>query len=235
MRCGFLCWHSHGAAEPHPQEAWAEALPRTMRAAGSLDSGCGPSHHAATPYLVSRVRGPGLGHQQPHHGVPLLSRPAVPCGHCEGHLLRGDAQLPGGVDCPVCPDFEVQAVGLILQPLAPQTAAELNWKRRGRRSGWPGGPGWQQSQCILGLQRASGRSSLSSPPHCEGCLLHRCPEGPPGAHHRPNAAASPRQMWLPMLPWHLPQSVSARWAPPTQRHFLVTLLPHANSHCLSKP
>lgn len=91
-----------------------------------------------TPYLVSRVHGRGgLGHQQPHHGVPPLGRLAVPRGHSERHLLRGDPQLPGSEDRSVRPDFEVHAVGLILSPLRPQTAAELDCKRRGGEGSGP--------------------------------------------------------------------------------------------------
>ena len=82
------------------------------------------------PYLVS---GRGLGHQQPHHGIPSLGHLAVPRGHSEGHLPGGDPQLPGSEDRAVCPNFEVHAVGLILRPLGPQTAAELDCKRRERR------------------------------------------------------------------------------------------------------
>lgn len=110
---------------------------------------------AVTPYLVSGVRGRGLGHQQAHHGVPSLGRLAVPRGHSEGHLLRGDLQLPGGEDGPVGPDFEVQAVGLILRPLGPQAAAELDCKRRekrvrGGRTGWRAG-GARSQRRVRGL------------------------------------------------------------------------------------
>ena len=105
-----------------------------------------PSLHAVMPYLVSGVRGRGLGHQQPHCGVPALSRLVVPRSHGEGHLLGGDAQLPGGEDRPVGPDLEVHAVGLIVRPLGSQAAAELDCKRKGIRSGWVG-KAWRAGAC----------------------------------------------------------------------------------------
>lgn len=92
-------------------------------------------HRGGPPYLVSRAGGRGLGHQQPHQGVPSLRHLAVPRGHSEGHLLSGDPQFPGGEDRPICPDSEVHAAGLILHPLGPQTVAELDCKRRERGSG----------------------------------------------------------------------------------------------------
>ena len=122
-----VCLCQPGSAQPPEEEGHAPS----------------PSLRAVMPYLVSGVRGRGLGHQQPHCSVPALSRLVVPCRHSEGHLLGGDAQLPGGEDRPVGPDLEVHAVGLVVRPLGPQAAAELDCKRRGIRSGWVAKPGGQ--------------------------------------------------------------------------------------------
>ena len=103
-----VCLCQPGSAQPPEEEGHAPS----------------PSLRAVMPYLVSGVRGRGLGHQQPHCGVPALSRLVVPRSHGEGHLLGGDAQLPGGEDRPIGPDLEVHAVGLIVRPLGPQAAAE---------------------------------------------------------------------------------------------------------------
>lgn len=77
-----------------------------------------------TSYLVSVVLGL-VCHQKPDHGLPSAQGLGVPGSHHQDQLLGGHLQVVGGVQGPVRPHLEVQAVGFVPHALVTSTVIKF--------------------------------------------------------------------------------------------------------------